>query len=164
MHKLILTAGLFTCVMVIGAVPKKPAPKKPAPMATVQERKLWLKKCNDFLKKTDDTISDSNDLFIYEAVNSEKIELITQVVAKEEPKVVPNELAILQKVGEAIKPEGRVMVNGQFALCLNGSRLVTTKTVLNAKSGAQTYRITVKNINKNQFTLQLNQNTLTFNY
>ena len=57
-----------------------------------------------------------------------------------------------------------MVINGKFALCLHGSRIITTKSILKAKTNNHTFKIIVKDITKDQFTLQLKQHTLTFNY
>ncbi len=154
---------MLACVTVRGAVNKKAPVNKQVPISTVQERKSWLNVCSNFLKEVPVKISDSNNLFIYEEVNLENDKVAEPVISKEEPKRT-DELVILQKVGEAIKPEGHVVVNGKVALFLHGSRIVTTQTVLKARTKDQTFRITIKSITKKQFTLQLNNNTLVFNY
>lgn len=145
-----------------GAVTKKTTAKKLQPISTVQERKQWLNACNDFLAKTSETLSDKNNLFLYEESKEEKV-LIELPVVKEEQKYA-DELVVLQKVGDAIKPEGKLVIGGKFALCLHGSKIITTKTIIKAKTKDHTFKITVKDITKNQFILQLKQHTLTFNY
>ena len=148
--------------MMNGAVTKKTTAKKLQPVSTMQERKQWINTCNDFLTKTSEKLSDKNNLFLSEEVEEEKV-LVELPVIKEEPKYA-DELIILQKIGDSIKPEGKIVINGKFALCLHGSRIITTRTIIKAKSNNRTFRITVKDITKNQFILQLNQHTLTFNY
>ena len=148
--------------MMNGAVTKKVPAKKASPISTVQERKQWLNMCNNFLTATPEMLSEGNNLFLYKEVEVENIPLELPVV-KEEPKYT-DEVVILQKVGEAIKPEGHIVINGKFALCLHGSRIITTNTILKAKSNNRTFKIFVKDITKDQFILQLKQHTLTFNY
>lgn len=148
--------------MVNAAVTKKAPAKKLSSISTVQERKQWINTCNDFISGTLEVISDKNNLFAYEDVIQEEIQIVEPVI-KEEPKQ-NNELVILQKIGDAIKPEGHIVINGKFALCLHGSRIITTKTILKARSNNRTFKIVVKDITKNQFILQLNQHILTFNY
>lgn len=148
--------------MMDGAVTKKTMAKSFQSVSTGQERKQWLNTCNDFLEKTFGTLSDKNNLFLYEESGVENV-LIELPVVKEEPKYA-DELVVLQKIGDAIKPEGKIVINGKFALCLHGSRIVTTKTIVKAKCNDRTFKITIKDITKNQFTLQLKQHTLTFNY
>ena len=148
--------------MMNGAVTKKAPAKKLSPISTVQERKQWLNTCNNFLTATVEPLSEVNNLFLYKEVEVENIPVELPVV-KEEPKYT-DEVVILQKVGDAIKPEGHMVINGKFALCLHGSRIITTKSILKAKTNNRTFKITVKDITKDQFTLQLKQHTLTFNY
>lgn len=148
--------------MMNGAVTKKAPAKKLSPISTVQERKQWLNMCNNFLTATVEPLSEVNNLFLYKEVEVENIPVELPVV-KEEPKYT-DEVVILQKVGDAIKPEGHMVINGKFALCLHGSRIITTKSILKAKTNNRTFKIIVKDITKDQFTLQLKQHTLTFNY
>ena len=148
--------------MMNGAVTKKATAKKLSPISTVQERKQWLNTCNNFLTVTVEPLSEANNLFLYKEVEVENIPVEIPVV-KEEPKYT-DEVVILQKVGDAIKPEGHMVINGKFALCLHGSRIITTKSILKAKTNNRTFKIIVKDITKDQFTLQLKQHTLTFNY
>lgn len=163
MRKVILYILMLTCGL-NGAVTKKVSPKG-TPITTVQERKVWLNMCSNFIEKKNELLSDQNNLFNYENIEKEeeKTPIVIPVIQPEESKA-SNELVILQKVGEAIKPQGHIIVNGKFALCLNGSRIMTTKTILNAKTRKHTFKIIVKDITKNQFVLQLNQHILTFNY
>ena len=109
-----LTCGLN------GAVTKQSS-HKGTPISTVQERKIWLNMCSSSIEKKNEQLSDKNNLFIYEDVEKEKekVPIVIPVVQPEESKF-SNELIVLQKVGEAIKPQGHIVVNGKFALCLNG--------------------------------------------
>lgn len=150
-----------------GCVVGAPAKSKnaPIPITTREERQKWLNICQDFSqnKKTDITEEDVS-LFLY--IKEDKP--IVEKIQEEKPiKVKPygiNELMLLKNVGNAIKPKGRVQVDEEFILCIQNARTLKKGEQFTAENKGKKFLITVKDISKDQFVLQLDSYSLTFKY
>ena len=155
---------IFLCICTVQAAPRKAA-KANQPL-TLAERNKKLKEIQDFLQKPTYTFQDIN-LFVYkveEVVPEEKPVIEDEVV---QPKIVEpseNDLLVLNSVGRAIKPEGNLAAKGQYVLCVSGHRILKPGDILYAKYKGHEYAITLKSVTKNQFTLQINEKELTFQY
>ena len=158
---------ILLCVCTAQAAPQKTnrTNTKATPPLTVAERNKILKEFQDFLGKP---------VYYYPEINlfSYKLEEIIppkeEIKSVEVPKkvVVPKnyELMILKSVGRSIKPDGSLAVNGQYVLCIQGSRVLKAGDILYAKYRDQVHSITLKSVTRKQFTLELNEKELTFQY
>lgn len=146
---------------VIGAPAKK---NTPVSITTREERQKWLNICQDFSqnKKTDIAEEDVS-LFLYIKEDKPIVEKIKEEPVKAKPSGV-NELMLLKSVGNAIKPKGRVQVDGEFILCIQNARTLKKGEQFTAENKGKKFLITVKDIQKDQFILQLNTYSLTFKY
>ncbi len=157
---------IFLCICTVQAAPRNNRATNATQPLTFAERSKVLREFRDFLKKPTYTLQDI-DLFIYkvEEVVPEEVPVVEEVV--EAPKVVePSEhdLLVLRSVGRAIRPEGNLSTNGQYVLCLSGHRLLKVGDVLYARFKGHEYPITLKSVTRNQFTLEINEKELTFQY
>lgn len=161
MYRFILC--FFLCICTVQAAPKK---VKATPPLTVAERKKILTEIQDFLKKPIYSLQD-NDLFIYKIEESPIPEI--KPIEEEVPKPVVYskddfDQTVLKAVGGAIKPEGSLATNGQYALCLDGRRVLKVGDKLYAKFRGNEYIITLKSTTRNTFTLEINNKEQTFHY
>ena len=153
---------IFLCICTVQAAPKK---TNATPPLTMSERRKILKEFQDFLKKPIYSLQDI-DLFVYRV--EEIVPEVKSVVEKEEAlkPVEPSrdDLLVLQAVGKALRPEGSLAMNGQYVLCVSGHRILKVNDVLYAKFRGNEYPITLKSITGNEFTLEINEKELTFQY
>ncbi|MDR1254447.1 MAG: hypothetical protein LBJ78_00210 [Puniceicoccales bacterium] len=87
---------------------------------------------------------------------------IVESIVDDEPQI--DELVILTQVGNALQPSGSIQKNSAFYLCVQGNKILREGTVLQANYQGQMFEITIRDIQKKRFTLQLNNYALTFNY
>ena len=154
------------CVCSVQAAPRRVnQPAKATPPLTLAERNKILKECQNFLKTPDYTLNDIN-LFVYktEDVVSEVNPIEEQEVVQKPADPSNDELLVLQAVGKAIKPEGSLSVNGKYVLCISGHRILKIGDILYAKYKDNNYPITLKSVTRKQFTLEINEKELTFQY
>ena len=159
---------IFLCICTVQAAPKKTnSTAKATPPLTVAERNKTLQAFQNFLKKPIYSLQDVK-LFVYKdeeeitEVKTEPVEKVTKTQKFVEPP--HDDLLVLRAVGKAIKPDGNMAANGQYVLCMNGYRILKAGDVLYAKFRGINYPITLKSVTRNQFTLELNKEVLTFQY
>ena len=161
MYKVIFC--IFLCVCTVQAAPKRTAATPPL---TMIERNNILKEFQNFLKTPVYSLSDLN-LFVYKFEEEVPEESKPVEEAVEKAKVVEyrhEDLLVLQAVGKAIRPDGNMATNGQYVLCMDGYRILKAGDILYAKFRGLKYPITLKSVTRNQFTLQINEQELTFQY
>lgn len=157
---------IFLCVCTVQAAPKK---TNGTPPLTVIERSNRLKAFQNFLKTPIYALSDLN-LFRYKIEEEDEEVPEDNKLAEEINKVQKiiecrhDDLLVLQAVGKAIKPDGNMATNGQYVLCMDGYRILKPGDVLYAKYKGMNYPISLKSVTRNQFTLKLNEQELTFQY
>ncbi|MDR0392699.1 MAG: hypothetical protein LBH52_00490 [Puniceicoccales bacterium] len=149
--------------------PKKNEKPKPDAIMPPGERAKAIQEISQLLATNDKTPDWENvwTPFLFDArteltVEEVKPTIVEPIVEEEEPQV--NELVILTQVGNALQPSGSIQKNGAFYLCVRGNRVLKEGTILQANYQGQTFEITIGEIQKKRFTLQLNNYALTFNY
>lgn len=158
---------IFLCMCTVQAAPQKNVPIKPL---TVLERKNKLNALRNFLEVPNYNLQTIN-LFIYKEKTEEEEEEVIEEIIELPPEPAPVEkptadysLLVLRSVGKSIKPEGSLQSKGQFVLCIQEGRIIKVGDVLDAKFKGKNYRIILKSITRNRFTLQTNGKELTFQY
>lgn len=158
---------ILLCVCAAQAAPQRTnrAGTRPTPPLTVADRNKILKEFQEFFKKPVYHYPEIN-LFSYklEEIIPPKEEVKPIEVPKKVVKPRNDELMILRSVGRSIKPDGSLAVNGQYVLCIQGSRVLKAGDILYAKYRGNIHSITLKSITRKQFTLELNEKELTFQY
>lgn len=159
---LILTILTFNFFLFAG--PKSNNKGKMSSISTQQERQKFIITCQDFVNTNHELNFQINDLFIYSNENEEDVSEETTFISPEPVKNTVNEVVILKEVGQSLNPEGRIFLKGEYRLCIRGSRTLKVGDHLNANYNGRTFKITIKEISNNSFTLSLNQYSLSFKY
>ena len=155
---------LLTFNISLWADTKSSNKQKANAIATQQERQRFISTCQNILNINHDFVFQSNNLFIYSNEVQESIPDKPPVVSPEPTLNIINEVVILKEVGQSLKPDGRVLVKGEYRLCIRGSRTLKAGDHLNANYNGKFFKITIKEITKDSFTLSLNHYSLSFNY
>ncbi|MDR0755458.1 MAG: hypothetical protein LBE99_00895 [Puniceicoccales bacterium] len=151
------------------SAPKKTEKPKPDAIMLPSERSKAIQEISQLLESNDKTFNweEVYTPFLFDAkteLTFEEVQptVVENTVEEEEPQI--NEILILTQVGNALQPSGSIQKNGAFYLCVQGNRVLKEGTTLHANYQGQTFEITLSEIQKKRFTLQLNNYALTFNY
>ena len=159
---------LVLSILQIEAAPRKKAKAKPkTPLLSQQERQAAVTTCKDFLANAfKPTLPEQplNNIFLYKEVVEEEIPIVEEVVVKEPEKPSADEWIILNQIGRALKPQGKVFFEQQYVLCINGHRTLKAGDNFFANYNGMTFTIMLVSVEEDKFTLKLNNYTLTFNY
>ena len=159
---------LLLSILQIEAAPrKKGKAKSKTALLTQQERQAAVTICKDFLANAfKPTLSEQglNNVFLYKEVVEEEIPVVEEVVVKEPEKPSADEWVILNQIGRALKPKGKVFFDQQYVLCINGHRTLKSGDNFFANYNGMTFTITLVSVEEDKFTLKLNNYTLNFDY
>jgi len=159
---------LLLCVLQIEAAPrKKGKAKAKTALLTQQERQTAVTTCKEFLANAfKPTLSEEplNNVFLYKEIIEEEIPVVEEVVVKEPEKPSADEWVILNQIGHALKPQGKVFFDQQYVLCINGHRTLRAGDNFFANYNGMRFTITLVSVEEDKFILKLNNYTLTFNY
>lgn len=157
---------LLLSILQIEAAPRKKA-KAQTTLLTQQERQTAVTTCKAFWANAfKPTLIEEplKNLFLYKEVIEEEIPVIEEVVVQEPEKPSADEWVILNQIGCALKPQGKVFFDQQYVLCINGHRTLKAGDNFFASYNGMTFTIILVNVEEDKFTLKLNNHTLTFNY
>lgn len=158
---------LLSILQVEAAPRKKTKAKAKTALLTQQERQATLTTCKEFLVNAfKPTLPEKplNNVFLYKEIVEEEIPIVEEVVVKEPERPSADEWIILNQIGRALKPQGKVFFEQQYVLCINGHRTLKAGDNFFANYNGMTFTITLVGVEEDKFTLKLNQHTLTFNY
>ena len=159
---------LLLSVLQIEAAPRKKGKAKPkTPLLTQKERQAAVATCKEFLINAFKPILPEeclNNLFLYKEVVEEETPIVEEVIVEEPEKPSADEWIILNQIGRALKPQGKVFFEQQYVLCINGHRTLKAGDNFFANYNGMTFTITLVSVDEDKFTLKLNHYTLTFNY
>jgi hypothetical protein len=152
------------------AVPKKTEKPKPDAIVSTSERSKAIQEISQLLEINDKILNWEGVYtpFLFDAKTELTVEevqpTIVESIVDDEPEPQINEILILTQVGNALQPSSSMQKNGVFYLCVRGNRVLKEGTILQANYQGQMFEITIREIQKKRFTLQLNNYALTFNY
>lgn len=159
---------LLLSVLQVEAAPrKKTKAKAKTALLTQQERQTAVTTCKEFLANAfKPTLPEKplNNVFLYKEIIEEEIPIIEEIVVKEPERPSADEWVILNQIGRALKPQGKVFFEQQYVLCINGHRTLKAGDSFFANYNGMTFTITLVSVEEDEFTLNLNNHTLTFNY
>ena len=163
----------FILVLLLGVLQIEAAPRKKGkaktktPLLTQQERQSVIVTCKEFLIDAFKPVLPEqalNNPFLYKEEVKEEVPVVEEVVVKEPEKPSADEWVILNQIGRALNPQGKVFFEQQYILCLNGHRTLRAGDNFFANYNGMTFTITLVSVEEDKFTLKLNNYTLTFNY
>ncbi len=158
---------LLSFLQIEAAPVQKRKAKSTTPILTQKERQVAITSCKEFLENAfNSVLSDQSlkNLFVYKEIIEEVIPEIKEVVAEESENIFTDEWLILNEIGRALKPEGKVFFENQYILCINGYRTLRAGDVFFANYNGMTFSITIVRVEENKFTLKLNNHILVFDY
>lgn len=161
---------LLLSILQVEAAPRKKGKAKAkvtTPLLTQQERQTIVARCKEFLANAFNPILPEkplNNVFLYKEIIEEEIPVVEEVVIEEPEKPSTDEWVILNQIGRALKPQGKVFFDQQYVLCINGHRTLKAGDNFFANYNGMTFTITLVRVEEDKFTLKLNNHTLTFNY
>lgn len=159
---------LLLSVLQVEAAPrKKGKAKAKTALLTQQERQTTVTTCKEFLANAFKPILPEqplNNVFLYKEIIEEEITIVEEVVVKEPEKPSADEWVILNQIGRALKPQGKVFFEQQYVLCINGHRTLKAGDNFFANYNGMTFTVTLVSVEEDKFTLKLNNYASTFNY
>lgn len=159
---------LLLSFLQLEAAPRRKGKVKTAiPILTQKERQVVIITCKEFLENAfNNNLADQTlkDLFVYKEIIETEEPMTKEVVVEESGNTFTDEWLILNEIGHALKPEGKVFFENQYVLCINGHRILRSGDIFFANYNGMTFSITIVKVEENKFTLKLNNYILTFDY
>ena len=167
MYRIILGFLLLNGMLFAAPQRKSNAQKSKITVLSTIERQQAINACKNFLSE-EVVVFNDKDLFIFVPQKlDQKVDVQPEIPKSEIPtkrETKTEAEKVLRAVGTALKPQGHIFRQNRYVLGLNGARLLKEGDSLEASYKGKIFIIRVVKITKEQFTLQLNEQAITFNY